>query len=299
LNTLSADKTPHGGFEESNGRSDQQSKFFSTKNKKSFKRDPGSEKETVQPSSWISSAKGALKVPTMNQMTDFAEKTKKVMVVNLEEFVTEYRGIFVTIFLLPISFLADVYWYLYRLYALYGRRSGTPLAHAKRVKKVQEQIVKARQMGISKMCTARPAFMAMSFREGLYKSKWAKIDLNDFNHVLGVDVERKVVRCEPLCSMGMLTSTLIPKGWTLAVTPELDDLTVGGLIMGFGIETSSHKYGLFQHICKALEVVLPDGTFVRATPDENAEIFYALPWSHGTLGFLVAAEIQVFLETYA
>lgn len=27
---------------------------------------------------------------------------------------------------------------------------------------------------------------------------------------------------------------------------ELDDLTVGGLVMGTGIETSSHNYGLFQ-----------------------------------------------------
>ena len=27
---------------------------------------------------------------------------------------------------------------------------------------------------------------------------------------------------------------------------ELDDLTVGGLVMGTGIETSSHIYGLFQ-----------------------------------------------------
>jgi delta24-sterol reductase len=264
----------------------------SSKRGQSVEKDKRGQSIEKEKEGWISSAKAAA-LPALNKVTDVAEKYKNVLMDKLEDFVTEYRGIFVTLFLLPISFLADVYWYLYRMYALYGRRSGTPLAHVKRVKKVQEQVLKARQMGISKMCTARPAFMAMSFREGLYKSKWAKIDLNDFNHILEVDIERKIVRCEPLCSMGMLTSTLIPKGWTLAVTPELDDLTVGGLIMGFGIETSSHKYGLFQHICKALEVVLPDGTFVRATPEENAEIFYALPWSHGTLGFLVAAEIEV------
>jgi Delta24-sterol reductase len=26
---------------------------------------------------------------------------------------------------------------------------------------------------------------------------------------------------------------------------------------------------------------------------ENADVFYAAPWSHGTLGFLVAAELQI------
>lgn len=36
--------------------------------------------------------------------------------------------------------------------------------------------------------------------------------------------------------------------------------------MGTGIETSSHKYGLFQHICTAYELVLADGSFVRCTP---------------------------------
>lgn len=39
----------------------------------------------------------------------------------------------------------------------------------------------------------------------------------------------------------------------------------GGLIMGVGIETSSHKYGLMQHICEAFELVLSDGSLVRCS----------------------------------
>lgn len=34
---------------------------------------------------------------------------------------------------------------------------------------------------------------------------------------------------------------------------------IGGLVMGTGIETSSHKYGLFQHICREFEIVSADG----------------------------------------
>jgi delta24-sterol reductase len=66
--------------------------------------------------------------------------------------------------------------------------------------------------------------------------------------VLEISTERRVVRVEPLVTMGQITANLSPLGWTLAVVPELDDLTVGGLLMGFGVETSSHKYGLFQCI---------------------------------------------------
>jgi Delta24-sterol reductase len=35
--------------------------------------------------------------------------------------------------------------------------------------------------------------------------------------------------------------------------------------MGTGIESSSHKYGLFQHICVEYELVLADGSVVKVT----------------------------------
>lgn len=77
--------------------------------------------------------------------------------------------------------------------------------------------------------------------------------------------------------MLQITATLIPEGWTLAVTPELDDLTVGGLIAGFGVESSSHKFGLFQYICLSFEIVMADGSLVKCSKDENPELFYSIP----------------------
>nr|CAH7739311.1 unnamed protein product [Callosobruchus chinensis] len=93
--------------------------------------------------------------------------------------------------------------------------------------------------------------------------------------------------------MGQLTATLIPKGWTIPVVPEIDDLTVGGLVMGTGVETTSHKYGLFQHTCLAYELVLCDGSVVRCSKDENSELFYSVPWSYGTLGILTSVDIRL------
>ena len=68
--------------------------------------------------------------------------------------------------------------------------------------------------------------------------------------VLEINTEKRTVRCEPLVTMGQLTATLDHLGWTIPIVPELDDLTIGGLVMGTGIETSSHRFGLFQHICR-------------------------------------------------
>jgi FAD/FMN-containing dehydrogenase len=63
--------------------------------------------------------------------------------------------------------------------------------------------------------------------------------------------------------------------------------------MGFGIETSSHKYGLFQHICKSFEIILPTGELIKCSKEENSELFKAIPWSYGTIGYLVSAEIEI------
>lgn len=37
----------------------------------------------------------------------------------------------------------------------------------------------------------------------------------------------KIVKVEPLVTMGQLSATLEPLGWSIPVLPELDDLTVG------------------------------------------------------------------------
>lgn len=63
--------------------------------------------------------------------------------------------------------------------------------------------------------------------------------------------------------------------------------------MGTGVESSSHKFGLFQHICRAYEIVLCDGSVVKCTKESDPELFHAIPWSYGTLGFLVSVEIDI------
>lgn len=97
--------------------------------------------------------------------------------------------------------------------------------------------------------------------------------------------------------MGQISSTLAELGWTIAIVPELDDLTVGGLVMGTGVESSSHIYGLFQHICESFELVLCDGSLVKCSKTDNPDLFYAVPWSYGTLGLLTAVEIKILPAT--
>lgn len=146
------------------------------------------------------------------------------------------------------------------------------------------------------MCTARPGYQTMSFRRPLYKASSYQVECNLID-ILEINREKRTVRVEPLVTMGQLSETLAKLGWTIAIVPELDDLTVGGLIMGTGVESSSHIYGLMQHICESYEVVLADGSLVKCSRTENPDLFFAIPWSYGTLGFLTAAEVKIVPAT--
>ncbi|XP_067937585.1 delta(24)-sterol reductase-like isoform X2 [Watersipora subatra] len=209
----------------------------------------------------------------------------------LEYILINYRWVFVCLFLLPISVAYDTFFFI-RSKLMFSTNTA-PKKHEELVEKVQDQVLQWNRAGRpAKMCTARPGWQNISFRRGKYKNSLTNIDVC-LRDILHVDVERKVVRVEPMVSMGQITALLNPMGWTLPVLPELDDLTVGGLIMGVGIESSSHLHGLFQECCVSFDLVLADGSLVKCTKDMRSDLFYSVPWSYGTLGFLVAAEIKI------
>ncbi|CAJ0587020.1 unnamed protein product, partial [Mesorhabditis spiculigera] len=205
----------------------------------------------------------------------------------LEWFLHRFRWVFVIPVLLPLSFCFDLYyaarnWFIFKI-------QSAPKAHDRKVALIQKQV---RQWAAGdrkvKMCTARPGWLTMSFRFPAYKQNMTQIRTDRLIDIL-----------EPMVTMGQITRTLIPMGFTLPIVPELDDLTVGGMINGCGVESSSKKHGLFQHICHSYELVMADGSLVTAAkenPDGGADsqaLFYGVPWSHGTLGFLVAATLKI------
>ena len=208
-----------------------------------------------------------------------------------EYILTHHRGLFATVVLLPISCLYSAYVFA-RNHLLFRLRSA-PAHHEQRVRDVTRQIEVWRDEGArEQLCTARSGWQTMSEMVPKYKLSRRNIRIAMYD-VLEIDETRRTVRVEPLASMGQVSRTLIARGWILPVVPELDDLTVGGLIMGFGVETSSHKYGLFQYICESFDIVTAEGKLLHCSATENSELFYLIPWSHGTLGFLVAAELKI------
>lgn len=230
--------------------------------------------------------------PTMSDLeAPLRPKRKKIWV----DYFVQFRWIIVIFIVLPISFTL---YFLTYLGDVNSDRKSFKQRQKEHDENVQKVVKRLKQRNPSKdglVCTARKPWIAVGMRNVDYKrARHFEVDLSAFRNILEIDKERMIARVEPLVNMGQITRVTVPMNLALAVVAELDDLTVGGLINGYGIEGSSHIYGLFSDTVVAYEIVLADGRVVRATKDnEYSDLFYAIPWSQGTLGLLVSAEIKL------
>uniref|UniRef100_A0A915CF29 Delta(24)-sterol reductase n=3 Tax=Parascaris univalens TaxID=6257 RepID=A0A915CF29_PARUN len=219
----------------------------------------------------------------------------------IENFIFRFNSLFVLFFLIPITILYDGVTHLRNKFILAIRSA--PKAHRRKVTLIQKQI---REWNNSerkkKLCNARPAWRMMGYRFAGYKREMTAIRTDTLVDILEVNRENRTVQVEPMVTIGQLLDCLLPLGFTLPLVPTFDDLTIGGLINGCGVASSGRKYGLMQHICVSYDMVMPDGSLITASKvsleksnqsSEDVALFYGVPWSHGTLGFLVSATIRI------
>ena len=88
------------------------------------------------------------------------------------------------------------------------------------------------------MCTSRPNWLSLSTKF-FNKEACHKVPIPLYD-ILSLDEKNMTVRVEPMVSVGDITRYLIPKGYTLAVTLEIADASLGGLGMLF--HTSNQDY---------------------------------------------------------
>ena len=91
-----------------------------------------------------------------------------------------------------------------------------------------------------------------------------------------------------------LVDATLAYGLMPLVVPQLKTITLGGAVVGLGIESSSFRHGLPHESVTEMEVLCGDGRVVVARPDnEHAELFRSLPNSYGTLGYALRVTIEL------
>jgi FAD/FMN-containing dehydrogenase len=121
-----------------------------------------------------------------------------------------------------------------------------------------------------------------------------RISLGNFNHVLELDAAALTVEVEGLATYETVVRHCLARGYLPLVAPELKHITVGGATVGIGIESTCFRYGFVHDGLIEADVLLPGGKIVTARADnEHADLFYALPNSYGTLGYILRAKIAL------
>jgi hypothetical protein len=114
---------------------------------------------------------------------------------------------------------------------------------------------------------------------------------------LEIDADRRTVRAGAGVLWGDLADAAGRHGLA-SRHPSSPDVGVVGYSMGGGIGWYARKLGLQCNAITAVELVLADGTLVRATDDRDAELFWALRGGATPLGVVTALEFDLFpLET--
>lgn len=83
-----------------------------------------------------------------------------------------------------------------------------------------------------------------------------------------------------------------PHGLT-ALHGSAGDVAVAGYVLGGGLSFYGRQHGLAANAVTAVEVVTADGTLVRATTDQHADLFWAIRGGGANLGVVVAIEIAL------
>lgn len=163
-------------------------------------------------------------------------------------------------------------------------------SHQERVADVARQVM-ARPAGTR--LTIRKTTPAHSIRDQGYKSGLHAIDVSALNQIMQIDPVRRLAHVEGQVTMGALSEATLAQSLLPAVVPEYPMFTVSGLINGEGIQSSAHRYGVFTHTVRSIELVRADGKVITASRDAHGDVFKALPESLGTLGIVLAATIAL------
>ncbi|MFD7433121.1 FAD-binding protein [Streptomyces sp. NPDC059861] len=117
------------------------------------------------------------------------------------------------------------------------------------------------------------------------------VDLRRMNGIEVLDPARRLVRIGPGATWKQVAAALHPHGWALG-SGDYGGVGVGGLATAGGIGLLGRAHGLTIDHLRAVELVLADGSKVRASADEHPDLFWAVRGAGANFGVGTAFEFQ-------
>lgn len=118
------------------------------------------------------------------------------------------------------------------------------------------------------------------------------IDLSGMRDLRVLDAERRLVRVEAGARWMDVAAFLAPHGWALS-SGDYGGVGVGGLATAGGIGWLVREHGLTIDHVRAVELVLADGSVVRADAAQHPDLFWAARGAGANIGIATAFEFEV------
>lgn len=118
------------------------------------------------------------------------------------------------------------------------------------------------------------------------------IDLSPMNAIEVLDEPTRRVRIEPGARWKDVAFALAPYGWALS-SGDYGGVGVGGLATAGGVGWLVREHGLTIDHLRAVDLVLADGSVVRADSEANPELFWAVRGAGANFGIVTSFEFEV------
>lgn len=119
------------------------------------------------------------------------------------------------------------------------------------------------------------------------------LDMKRFNRMLSFDEVSGVLVAESGVLLGDVIAAFLPRGWFPFVTPGTKFVSLGGAIAADVHGKNHHKEGSFGRYVQWIDLMGPDGSVLRCSPAENAELFGWTIGGMGLTGVILRAAIRL------
>jgi decaprenylphospho-beta-D-ribofuranose 2-oxidase len=135
--------------------------------------------------------------------------------------------------------------------------------------------------------------LGRSYADQATNTNHTVLKMEKMNHFLAFDEVSGILHCEAGVSLDEIITHFAPRGWFPMITPGTKYITIGGAIANDVHGKAHHADGSFVNCVYEFSILLADGNIVRASRDENADLFWANFGGLGLLGIILSATIQL------
>jgi FAD/FMN-containing dehydrogenase len=123
-----------------------------------------------------------------------------------------------------------------------------------------------------------------------YDEIWSSRRLD---HFLSFDSENGILEVESGVTLGEIQKLFIPLGWSVAVSPGTQFVTVGGALANDVHGKNHHSHGTFGEHVLSLKLLRTDGELLECSKTTNPQMLRATIGGLGLTGLIVSARLKL------